>query len=129
MMIMEADQQDYKTLSQMPNLSAADRKIVVRQLKELPPRTKAAQEKEMGEMMGKLKQVRAILSTFKTCYLLHAAWERYFEALWSLNRQLPDGQRREDRWLQHELQSRRPIRWQIDPRIQAYLPVMRCFHE
>ena len=50
--------EDYKTLSQMPNLSAADRKIVVRQLRELPPRTKAAQEKEMGEMMGKLKQVR-----------------------------------------------------------------------
>ncbi len=48
---------DYKTLSQMPNLSAADRKIVKSQLVSLPPRTKAAQEKEMGEMMGKLKQV------------------------------------------------------------------------
>jgi hypothetical protein len=46
----------------MPNLSVADRKIVIRQLKELPPRTKAAQEKEMGEMMGKLKQV--CLATF-----------------------------------------------------------------
>jgi hypothetical protein len=41
----------------MQNLSPADRKIVQRQLVALPPRTKAAQEKEMGEMMGKLKQV------------------------------------------------------------------------
>jgi tetratricopeptide (TPR) repeat protein len=57
--------EDYKTLSQIPNLSAADRKIVVRQLKELPPRTKAAQEKEMGEMMGKLKQVRLASSPQK----------------------------------------------------------------
>ena len=41
----------------MPNLSVADMKVVNHQLKDLPPRTKAAQEKEMGEMMGKLKQV------------------------------------------------------------------------
>jgi hypothetical protein len=41
----------------MPNLSAEDKKIVQQQLKQLPPRTKAAQEKEMGEMMGKLKEV------------------------------------------------------------------------
>lgn len=47
----------------MPNLSAADRKIVQKQLVSLPPRTKEAQEKEMGEMMGKLKQVSAIVRT------------------------------------------------------------------
>ena len=41
----------------MQNLTAADRKVVQRQLQGLPPRIKAAQEKEMGEMMGKLKQV------------------------------------------------------------------------
>jgi len=41
----------------MTILSTADRKTVQRQLIQLPPRTKAAQEKEMGEMMGKLKQV------------------------------------------------------------------------
>jgi hypothetical protein len=41
----------------MPNLSAGDRKIVQRQLIEVPPRTKVAQEKEMADMMGKLKQV------------------------------------------------------------------------
>jgi hypothetical protein len=41
----------------MPNISAGDRKIVQQQLVELPPRTKVAQEKEMADMMGKLKQV------------------------------------------------------------------------
>lgn len=48
---------DYKTLSNMPNLSVADRKIVQKQLMALPSRTKAAQETEMGDMMGKLKSV------------------------------------------------------------------------
>ena len=51
----------------MPNLSVADRKIVARQLKELPPRTKAAQEIEMGEMMGKLKQV-CITTCSEKCF-------------------------------------------------------------
>jgi hypothetical protein len=41
----------------MPNLPSGDRKIVLQQLNQLPPRTKAAQEKEMGDMMGKLKEV------------------------------------------------------------------------
>jgi hypothetical protein len=44
----------------MLNLSAGDRKIVQRQLVELPPRTKVAQEKEMADMMGKLKQVSRV---------------------------------------------------------------------
>jgi hypothetical protein len=41
----------------MPNLPPGDRNIVQQQMKLLPSRTKAAQEKEMGEMMGKLKEV------------------------------------------------------------------------
>lgn len=48
---------DYKTLSTMTNLGLADRKIVQTQLRNLPPKTKAAQEKEMSEMWGKLKDV------------------------------------------------------------------------
>lgn len=53
----------------MTNLSAVDRKIVKQQLVQLPPRTKAAQEKEMGEMMGKLKQV-GVMSPFLARHLL-----------------------------------------------------------
>jgi hypothetical protein len=56
---------DYKVLSQMKNLSAGDMKIIRQQLIQLPPRTKAAQEKEMAEMMGKLKSLgNGILKPF-----------------------------------------------------------------
>ncbi|KAE9371395.1 hypothetical protein N431DRAFT_377042 [Stipitochalara longipes BDJ] len=62
---LQAAEEDYKTLSQMPNLPPGDRKIVQQQLKQLPPRTKAAQEKEMGDMMGKLKELgNGILKPF-----------------------------------------------------------------
>jgi len=62
---LQGAEEDYKLLSKMPNLSAADMKIVQRQLVALPPKTKAAQEKEMGEMMGKLKQLgNGILKPF-----------------------------------------------------------------
>ncbi|KAH7354927.1 tetratricopeptide repeat protein-like protein 1 [Rhexocercosporidium sp. MPI-PUGE-AT-0058] len=62
---LQGAEEDYKLLAKMSNLSAADRKIVQRQLVQLPPRTKAAQEKEMGEMMGKLKELgNGILKPF-----------------------------------------------------------------
>ena len=50
-------EEDYKTLSAMTNLGLADRKLVQAQLRILPPRVKAAQEKETQEMWGKLKDV------------------------------------------------------------------------
>ena len=50
-------EEDYKTLSAQTNLSTADRKLVQTQLRILPPRVKAAQEKETQEMWGKLKDV------------------------------------------------------------------------
>lgn len=62
---LQAAEEDYKTLSRMPNLPSGDRKIVQQQLGQLPPRTKAAQEKEMGDMMGKLKELgNGILKPF-----------------------------------------------------------------
>ncbi|KAK7996550.1 dihydroneopterin aldolase family protein [Apiospora arundinis] len=58
-------EEDYKLLSAMENLSPADRKIVTTQLRLLPPRSKAAQEKEMAEMWGKLKDLgNGILKPF-----------------------------------------------------------------
>ncbi|KAI3320151.1 hypothetical protein HD806DRAFT_507859 [Xylariaceae sp. AK1471] len=50
-------EEDYKTLSTMTNLTSADEKIVRSQLRALPPKVKVAQEKEMGEMWGKLKDL------------------------------------------------------------------------
>ncbi|KAI2619157.1 hypothetical protein GGR54DRAFT_603656 [Hypoxylon sp. NC1633] len=58
-------EEDYKALSTMENLSYADRKIVQAQLRTLPTRTKAAQESEMSEMWGKLKDLgNGILKPF-----------------------------------------------------------------
>ena len=41
----------------MPSLPPQDRKIVQQALSALPARINHAKEKEMGEMMGKLKEV------------------------------------------------------------------------
>ncbi len=54
---LEGAIEDYKRLSGMGNLTAADKKIVQAQLRALPPRAKAAQEKETAEMWGKLKDL------------------------------------------------------------------------
>ncbi|KAI0429542.1 hypothetical protein F5Y09DRAFT_342536 [Xylaria sp. FL1042] len=58
-------EEDYKTLSAIPILSGTDEKIVRAQLRALPSRVKAAQEKEMSEMWGKLKDLgNGILKPF-----------------------------------------------------------------
>lgn len=58
-------EEDYKALAAMSGLTPADERTVRRQLRELPPLTKAAQEKEMGEMWGKLKDLgNGILKPF-----------------------------------------------------------------
>ena len=54
---LEGAIEDYKRLAPMSNLTAADTKIVQAQLRLLPPRAKAAQEKETAEMWGKLKDL------------------------------------------------------------------------
>jgi len=62
---LQGAEDDYKVLSKMPNLSAEDRKIVQQQLVKIPPRRRAAQEEEMGEMMNKLKGLgNSILKPF-----------------------------------------------------------------
>lgn len=71
---LTAAEEDYKLLATMTNLSPADRKIVQVQLRTLPPRTKAAQEKEMGEMWGKLKDVRyTILLSIASLFICGAS--------------------------------------------------------
>ncbi|KXJ89165.1 hypothetical protein Micbo1qcDRAFT_14604 [Microdochium bolleyi] len=54
---LSSAEEDYKLLAGMKNLGLADKKLVQAQLRDLPARTKAAQEKEMGEMWGKLKDL------------------------------------------------------------------------
>jgi tetratricopeptide (TPR) repeat protein len=54
---LEGALEDYKALSSMKNLSPSDARLVQGQLRSLPPRAKAAQEKETAEMWGKLKEL------------------------------------------------------------------------
>ncbi|KAL1994881.1 hypothetical protein VTN49DRAFT_1068 [Thermomyces lanuginosus] len=62
---LQGAEEDYKELSTMDNLPAQDRKFVQKALRELPPRIHVAREKEMAEMMGKLKELgNGILKPF-----------------------------------------------------------------
>ncbi|KAL4933280.1 uncharacterized protein BDV17DRAFT_251504 [Aspergillus undulatus] len=62
---LQGAEEDYKILAAMENLSLDDRKIVQKALRELPVRIGKAREVEMGEMMGKLKDLgNGILKPF-----------------------------------------------------------------
>ncbi|KAL9027834.1 MAG: hypothetical protein Q9196_003701 [Gyalolechia fulgens] len=57
--------EDYQTLSSFPALPPSDTKLIDAALRTLPPRVAAAQKAEMGEMMGKLKELgNGILKPF-----------------------------------------------------------------
>ena len=54
---LQAAEDDYKALAQLPTLPPQDKKIVDAALRTLPPRINTAKDKEMGDMMGKLKEL------------------------------------------------------------------------
>ncbi|KXG52833.1 uncharacterized protein PGRI_080890 [Penicillium griseofulvum] len=57
--------EDYQALAAIETLPADDKRVVQRALRELPERINKAREKEMGDMMGKLKDLgNGILSPF-----------------------------------------------------------------
>lgn len=58
--------EDYQLLDKMKDLSSDDKRVVQRALRELPDQIKVAREKEMGEMMSKMKDVSCLLSNLKT---------------------------------------------------------------
>lgn len=62
---LQGSAEDYRQLAAMPNLSLLDQKVVQDALRILPPQLEEAKQKEMGEMMGKLKQLgNGILKPF-----------------------------------------------------------------
>ena len=62
---LQGAEDDYKVLAQLPTLPPQDMKIVQAALGSLPPRINTAKEKEMGDMMGKLKELgNGILKPF-----------------------------------------------------------------
>lgn len=56
--------EDYQALVAIENISADDKRIAQRALRELPARINQAREKEMGDMMGKLKDVSLTCPSF-----------------------------------------------------------------
>ena len=62
---LQGAEEDYKQLLGMGELQAMDRRSVERTLRELGPRLEEAKGKEMGDMMGKLKELgNGILKPF-----------------------------------------------------------------
>ena len=62
---LQGAEEDYKQVLGMPELQETDKKAVQRALRELPPRLEEAKSKEMGDMMGKLKDLgNGILKPF-----------------------------------------------------------------
>ncbi|EEH34086.1 hypothetical protein PAAG_05135 [Paracoccidioides lutzii Pb01] len=62
---LQGAEEDYKALLGMGNLPAQDEKFVRKVLRELPDLINVAREKEVGEMMGKLKDLgNGILKPF-----------------------------------------------------------------
>lgn len=59
---LQGAEEDYKELAAMDNLPPDDRRVVQKALRELPAKIGQAREKEMGEMMGKLKDVSRCFS-------------------------------------------------------------------
>lgn len=55
--------EDYQVLDGMEDLPSNEKRIVQRALVELPDRIKEAREKEMGEMISKMKDVSAVFSS------------------------------------------------------------------
>ncbi|KAN0083794.1 hypothetical protein V8E54_002882 [Elaphomyces granulatus] len=62
---LQGAEDDYKELAAMDNLSPQDKEVVQKALEELPRKIQDARENEMGEMMGKLKDLgNGILKPF-----------------------------------------------------------------
>ncbi|KAJ5873812.1 uncharacterized protein N7529_002242 [Penicillium soppii] len=62
---LQGASEDYQALVAIENISADDKRVAQKALRELPARITQAREKEMGDMMGKLKDLgNGILSPF-----------------------------------------------------------------
>jgi len=57
---LQGSLEDYQFLATMDILPAEEKRIVQRALRELPERLNVAKEKEMGEMMSKMKDVSSL---------------------------------------------------------------------
>lgn len=68
---LQGAEEDYKELTSMSTLPPDDKRIVQKALRELPAKINQAKDKEMADMMGKLKDVssNAVSSSYYRHYL------------------------------------------------------------
>lgn len=89
---LQGAMEDYQVLADMDTLPSDEKRIVQRALRELPERLNQAKEKEMGEMMSKMKDVSAavgsVLSSILANYHAHLAWKWTSEAFRPFDGQL-----------------------------------------
>lgn len=71
---LQGAEEDYKELAAMDNLPPEDKRIVQKALRELPAKIGQAREKEMGEMMGKLKDVSRCAPKLSSDVLTDSSW-------------------------------------------------------
>lgn len=71
---LQGAEEDYKELAAMDNLPPDDKRVVQKALRELPANIGQAREKEMGEMMGKLKDVSRCASRLPGDMLTDYSW-------------------------------------------------------
>lgn len=104
---LQGAMEDYQVLAAMDTLPSDEKRIVQRALRELPERLNQAKEKEMGEMMSKMKDVSAavasVLSSILANYHAHLAWKWTPEAFRPFDGQLQLCAGSQHRGLQHEL--------------------------
>lgn len=78
---LQGAEEDYRELAAMDALPPDDRRIVQKALRELPARINEAKEKEVGEMMGKLKDVSHRWLAFSMSRKLTIfSWEMVFSS-------------------------------------------------
>ena len=87
---LQGAEDDYKELAAMDNLSPQDKEVVQKALEELPRKIQDARENEMGEMMGKLKDVRSHRgfigpNHYSKLLTLEEAWKWYSQAFWPID--------------------------------------------
>jgi tetratricopeptide (TPR) repeat protein len=85
---LQGAEEDYKLLAAMDNLPPDDKRVVQKALGDLPARINQAKEKEMGEMMGKLKDVSLPTSLLQAPFSSltnKSVRQRYSQAVWPLN--------------------------------------------
>lgn len=84
---LQGADEDYRELASMDTLPPDDRRIVQKALRELPAKINQAKDKEMADMMGKLKDVSStVIFPFEAKADWSQAWEWHSQPIRTIDR-------------------------------------------